>query len=172
MRHVFSPPWRPYLIGIAAFAGGWLLRLLLLPLVGTYYPYLHLYPAVLFAAWKGGARGGITCAALSAVSVQFLLPSIPSDTVFISGHGFATIVFVVAALIVSALAEERRLAVVRANEQDRRGAAEERAERAIQASRYREWIDALVADVPAVVWEAWGAPDVAAQRIDFVSRHV
>ncbi len=169
---MFSPAWRPYLIGIAAFAGGWLLRLLFLPLVGTYYPYLHLYPAVLFAAWKGGARGGITAAALSAVSVQFLLPSIPSDTVFIPGHGFATVVFVVAALIVSALAEERRLAVDRADEQERRRAAEERAERAIQASRYREWIDALVADVPAVVWEAWGAPDVAAQRIDFVSRHV
>jgi len=169
---VLSPRWRPYLIGIGAFAGGWLLRLVLMPLVGTYYPYLHLYPAVVFAAWKGGARGGITTAALSALSVQFLLTPVPADTVFISGHGFATTVFVVSALIVSALAEERRLAVIRADERERRRTAEERAELAVQATRYREWIDALVADVPAVVWEAWGEPDAAAQRIDFVSRHV
>ncbi len=33
-------------------------------------------------------------------------------------------------------------------------------------------IDAMVGDVPGVVWEAWGAPDAANQRIDFVSRQV
>ena len=169
---MFSSGWRPYLIGIGAFAGGWLLRLLIVPWVGTYYPYLHLYPAVVFAAWKGGARGGITTAALSALSVQLLLAPAPADTVFASGHGIATTVFVVAALIISVLAEERRLAVVRADERERRRTAEERAELAVQAARYREWIDALMADVPAVVWEAWGEPDAAAQRIDFVSRHV
>lgn len=149
-----------------------MLRVPLMPFVGTYFPYLHLYPAVVFAAWKGGARAGITTAALSALSVQYLLPPVPSDTVFIQGHGFATTVFVVAALIVSALAEERRLAVIRADERERQRDAEERAELAVQATRYREWLDALVADVPAVVWEAWGEPDAAAQRIDFVSRHV
>ena len=30
----------------------------------------------------------------------------------------------------------------------------------------------LVADVPGVVWEAWGQPDEASQQIDFISHHV
>jgi PAS domain S-box-containing protein len=30
----------------------------------------------------------------------------------------------------------------------------------------------LVANVPGVVWEAWGEPDESSQRIDFVSEHV
>ena len=33
-------------------------------------------------------------------------------------------------------------------------------------------LEEVVADVPGVVWEAWGRPDAAAQRIDFVSNHV
>jgi PAS domain S-box-containing protein len=33
-------------------------------------------------------------------------------------------------------------------------------------------IEDIVAHVPGVVWEAWGKPDAANQRIDFVSSHV
>jgi len=166
-----SPRFRPYLIGIAACAAGWLIRLPLLPWLGTSYPYLHLYPAVLAAAWLAGARAGITAAVLSAVSVQSLIP-VAADTVFVSGHNIATLVFLAAALIVSAVAEERRQIAARAEERERQRVDAERAESAIQSTRYREWLDALVADVPAVVWEAWGAPDARAQRTDFVSRHV
>ena len=166
-------PWfRPYAIGIAAFAGGWLMRVPLLPFIGTSYPYLHLYPALLAAAWIGGARAGITAAVLSALSVQLLVPVMPADTVFISGQAIATTVFLVSGLIVSVLVEERRQVVVRAEERERRRLAEEQAELATRDARYREWLDVLVADVPAVVWEAWGQPDASAQRIDFVSRHV
>jgi PAS domain S-box-containing protein len=172
MSLVFGPRFRPYLIGVAAFLAGWAVRVPLLPFLGTSYPYLHLYPALLVAAWTGGLRAGLTTAVLSAASVQFLVPSTPPETVFISGPGIATAVFVVAAAIISVLAEERRQAIARAEEREGRRLAEERAERAVQEVRYREWLDTLVADVPAVVWEAWGEPDARAQRIDFVSRHV
>ena len=37
---------------------------------------------------------------------------------------------------------------------------------------HRRRIEDLVAHVPGVVWEAWGQPDDANQRIDFVSSHV
>ena len=157
---------------MAAFAVGWLLRVPLLPFIGTSYPYLHLYPAMFVAAWIGGARAGITTALLSALSVQLLVPAVPSDTVFISGHGIATTVFLGSGLIVSVLVEERRQVLARAEERERRRLAEERAERVTHDARYREWLDVLVADVPAAVWEAWGQPDASAQRIDFVSRHV
>lgn len=35
-----------------------------------------------------------------------------------------------------------------------------------------ERIEAIIAGVPGVVWEAWGEPDSATQRIDFVSEYV
>jgi PAS domain S-box-containing protein len=38
--------------------------------------------------------------------------------------------------------------------------------------RQGERLDALISAVPGVVWEAWGEPDVASQRIDFVSEHI
>ena len=41
---------------------------------------------------------------------------------------------------------------------------------AIEEQRLR--LDNIVASVPGVVWEAWGKPDAASQRIDFVSDHV
>ena len=37
---------------------------------------------------------------------------------------------------------------------------------------HRRRVEDIVAHVPGVVWEAWGKPDAANQRIDFVSSHV
>jgi PAS domain S-box-containing protein len=41
-----------------------------------------------------------------------------------------------------------------------------------EVSRERERLHTLLANVPAVVWEAWGKPDEQLQRIDFVSKYV
>ncbi|MGH9907397.1 MAG: sensor histidine kinase [Pyrinomonadaceae bacterium] len=41
-----------------------------------------------------------------------------------------------------------------------------------QVQMQRKRIEDLVAHVPGVVWEAWGKPDEATQRIDFVSGYV
>jgi PAS domain S-box-containing protein len=43
---------------------------------------------------------------------------------------------------------------------------------AAQLDNQRRHLQAMVASVPGVVWEAWGQPDAAAQRIDFVSDYV
>jgi PAS domain S-box-containing protein len=37
---------------------------------------------------------------------------------------------------------------------------------------HRRRVEDIVSHVPGVVWEAWGKPDAANQRIDFVSNHV
>src|SRR6185436_18864858 len=37
---------------------------------------------------------------------------------------------------------------------------------------HRRRVEDIVSHVPGVVWEAWGQPDAATQRIDFVSGHV
>ena len=41
-----------------------------------------------------------------------------------------------------------------------------------QIENQRQRLDNIVANVPGMVWEAWGQPDAAEQRIDFVSDHV
>jgi PAS domain S-box-containing protein len=51
-------------------------------------------------------------------------------------------------------------------------AAEERTHLSLTVERERLRLRNLVADVPGVVWEAWGAPDESGQRIDFVSDYV
>ncbi len=48
----------------------------------------------------------------------------------------------------------------------------ERAGLAAEVENQRRRLKDIVANVPGVVWEAWGEPDAATQRIDFVSDHV
>lgn len=55
---------------------------------------------------------------------------------------------------------------------DRKRADQEREAMAAQLESERLRQNNLVANVPGVVWEAWGEPDQSAQRIDFVSDHV
>lgn len=63
-------------------------------------------------------------------------------------------------LIVSALMNERRKAEA------------DKSKLGSELELHRRRIEELVAHVPGVVWEAWGKPDAATQRIDFVSSHV
>jgi two-component system cell cycle sensor histidine kinase/response regulator CckA len=55
---------------------------------------------------------------------------------------------------------------------ERKQAEEERARLTIEIENQRERLDSLVSSVPGVVWEAWGQPDAATQRINFVSDYV
>jgi len=41
-----------------------------------------------------------------------------------------------------------------------------------EVERQRDRLNKIIASVPGVVWEAWGKPDAATQRIDFVSDYV
>jgi PAS domain S-box-containing protein len=51
-------------------------------------------------------------------------------------------------------------------------AEQEKARLAAQVEEQRKRLQALVASVPGVVWEAWGEPDESTQRINFVSDYV
>ncbi|HYP26574.1 MAG TPA: PAS domain S-box protein [Blastocatellia bacterium] len=55
---------------------------------------------------------------------------------------------------------------------DRKEAEEENNRLVSEVENQRQRLDNLVATVPGVVWEAWGQPDQAAQRINFVSDYV
>jgi PAS domain S-box-containing protein len=54
----------------------------------------------------------------------------------------------------------------------RKRAEDEKARLTAQVEVERRRLRDLVSHVPGVVWEAWGEPDAAGQRIDFVSDHV
>jgi two-component system cell cycle sensor histidine kinase/response regulator CckA len=51
-------------------------------------------------------------------------------------------------------------------------AEEESEQLAVKIENQRLRLNNIVASVPGVVWEAWGEPDTAAQRINFVSDYV
>jgi len=62
--------------------------------------------------------------------------------------------------------------VVAAVISERRKAQAERSKLGSELELNRRRIEDIVAHVPGVVWEAWGNPDTANQRTDFVSSHV
>ncbi len=62
--------------------------------------------------------------------------------------------------------------VITAVMSERRRAVAEKSKLGLEVEHHRRRIEDLVAHVPGVVWEAWGEPDAANQRIDFVSSHV
>jgi PAS domain S-box-containing protein len=58
------------------------------------------------------------------------------------------------------------------NRRARRQAEDEKAQLTVEVANQRRRLKNIVTSVPGVVWEAWAQPDVASQRIDFVSDHV
>jgi two-component system, cell cycle sensor histidine kinase and response regulator CckA len=68
-------------------------------------------------------------------------------------------------------AVERELEDARSRHAKRR-AEEEMIRLGVEVQRQRDRLNAIIASVPGVVWEAWGKPDASTQRIDFVSDHV
>src|SRR6185295_19000283 len=55
---------------------------------------------------------------------------------------------------------------------DRKRDDQERAALAAQIDNERRRLDNVIANVPGIVWEAWGRPDNGSQQIDFVSDYV
>ena len=166
---------RPLLIGIAAFAVASFLHTMFPTPLGVRYPYAHAYAAIFVAAWTGGLAGGLTATVFLALWVQYFVLG-PDHSFAIASRvdQIAEVLFVLSGLLISVVAEGRQRALARAaaRERERDRLAAEREALANRAVRSREWLDALLADVPAVVWEAWGEPDEAAQRINYVSSHV
>jgi PAS domain S-box-containing protein len=62
--------------------------------------------------------------------------------------------------------------VVNADVTERHRAAERLAEANAAMSQVSKRLDEVVANVPGIVWEAWGDPDTAAHRIDFVNDYI
>ena len=55
---------------------------------------------------------------------------------------------------------------------ERRQAEKDKSKLGSELELHRRRVEDIVSHVPGVVWEAWGQPDAATQRIDFISSHV
>jgi PAS domain S-box-containing protein len=56
--------------------------------------------------------------------------------------------------------------------EEREAVTQENVRLLAQVEQQRQRLDNIIANVPGVVWEAWGVPDAVGQRIDFVSNYV
>lgn len=140
-------PWLPILVAVAIFAAAVGLRLALDPLIGTRFPYVTFFPAVMFAALFGGLYAGLTVTLLSSCFVTFfLLNPVRSVAVSHLGDWIGTGIFFLSCLMASLLCEFMHRAQKRASEaesQVRLAAEREQARAALQESevRFRSYLE-------------------------------
>jgi PAS domain S-box-containing protein len=145
-----------------------LLRLALQPWLGLSVPFLPFFPAVILASWLGGRGPGLLAVALTAAISDFLfLRPIYSFAIDETADRLSLPLFVVVGVSIVWLFER-----VRRSELAHQSTALGASAQARELSRVTRRLTDVVANVPGVVWEAWGEPDAASQRIDFVSDHV
>jgi iron complex outermembrane receptor protein len=145
-----------------------LLRLALYRWLGNSVPYLQFFPAIFVAARYGGRLAAVITTLLSALAAGFFLLSPTGSFQVLSIPDLVSLpLFILVGVAIAEMNESLRRTAFEAE------AATARAEHAAREARRNERrLAELVADVPGVVWEAWGQPDAREQRIDFVSEHV
>ncbi len=148
--------------------------LLLLSLVGVTryvfggghdYPYA-VFPCLIWAAMRFGPRGAAT--AILVVSSLAVLGTLQGTGPFVKGSPNQSLDFLQTFMGVVAMTTLVLAAAVA--ERDR--SEQQQAQLLAQVQEQRKRLDDIVATVPAVVWEAYGEPDAATQRIDFISEYV
>jgi PAS domain S-box-containing protein len=159
-----------------------LARFALDPLLLSKFPLITFYPAIMVSSWFGGFWPGAASTVASAVLVgYFWLDPVWSFRISRPGDAVALVVFVGIGAVISGLNESLHRG--RARERAARERAEhgEREHRRAQREAFvlaeelraaQQRLTDFVESVPGVMWVAWGRPDTARQRIDFVSRYV
>ena len=144
------------------------IRIALTPLLGDRFFLTTFYPAIMATAWLGGVWPGVVSTLVSGLTADYLWFE-PAGSLWISRPGdlVELILLIAIGLVISTLNETLHRG--RARERS----AREHAEQAEHEARVaQQKVTSLVESVPGVVWEAWGRPDSASQRLDFVSSHV
>lgn len=157
-----------YAVSLLLIVAVLLLRFALQPWLGLSGPYLQFFPAVMLASWLGGIGPGLLAVTLAtAASDFFFLRPTYSFAIAETADRVSLTLFALIGLAVVWLFEKARRSGL-AHETAAVGASDQ----ARELTRVTHRLSAVVANVPGVVWEAWGQPDAAEQRIDFVSGHV
>jgi PAS domain S-box-containing protein len=141
--------------------GGWY------PAKASNLPLEHLcIPFLLWAALRGDQRV-ITTATLILSSVA-VWGTVRGYGPFVKGNANQSLLLLQAFIASCTLAGLVLFAVTR----ERVRALKESERLGSELKVHQQRVADIVAQAPGVVWEAWGKPDTATQRIDFVSNHV
>ena len=141
--------------------GGWF------PTAEKNYPLAHLvFPFFIWAAFRFRQRGvTMTTGVLAAIALWGtahgfgpFIHNTPNESLLMLQAFMGTITLT--ALVLAAIVGERS------------NVEEERTRLALQVDNERQRLNNIVANVPGVVWEAWGQPDAATQQINYVSDYV
>ena len=149
-----------FIVSMVVF-GGWI------PGSDKRYPIAHLcLPFLIWAALRFDQRA-MSLATLLLGSVAVWGTSRGYGT-FVHGGPNESLLLLQMFIGTAALLTYLLYAVMR----ERARAEAEKLALAAQVQLQRKRVEDIVAHLPGVVWEAWGAPDAATQRIDFVSSYV
>jgi PAS domain S-box-containing protein len=101
-----------YVVALAAFLGGFLLRFALTPLIGLIAPFITFFPAVIIAARYGGLGAGLAVTGLGAIaSLYFFIAPTHSLVVTNRGDALSLLVFIGVSSFISWISHgQRRLA--------------------------------------------------------------
>ena len=148
------------------------IRLGLGDILGDTVPYLQFFPAIMLAAWLGGMGPGILASVLSALLARyFFLQPFHTWVLARTADAVSLPLFFLIGVSMSVVIDSLRRAedAHRTNAELATQRSRELAEAADAISATRRRLVDVVENVPGVVWEAWGEPDAATQRVDFVS---
>ncbi|MGI8733422.1 MAG: sensor histidine kinase [Pyrinomonadaceae bacterium] len=149
-----------FLVSMVAF-GGWI------PGSDKRYPIAHIcLPFLVWAALRLGQR--TTTAATLLLSGVAVWGTSRGYGSFIHGGPNESLLLLQIFIGTAALLTYLLYAVMR----ERAETEAEKLALTAQVQVHRKRVEDIVAHVPGVVWEAWGEPEAATQRIDFVSSYV
>jgi PAS domain S-box-containing protein len=121
-----------YAVAFAALAAAFLFRYLFRESLGVTVPYIQFYPAIIVAAWYGGAGPGVIATGLSALAAMYFFLPPAGFAVGDSADVLALAVFVATGVVISLL-----------NHRVRQAEAAQRAAAALATSR-AERLDAIL----------------------------
>ena len=171
-----------YGLSVAAVGLGFSVRWLVAASLGTNFPYLLFYPAIMLAARFGGLGPGIVSTLLSTGLAAFFYME-PTGTLFVTRRvdQVSLPIFLAFGLLITWSSESLRKAERRQRDlaalATERAAAERATAERLAVTRdelvlERKRVTDIVRDIPGVVWQAWGDPgSPAGQRMDFVSEY-
>jgi PAS domain S-box-containing protein len=156
----------PWVIAVLAVATATLVRALLAPLLGHHLPFVAYYVAVAVVAFWGNLAAAIaTTVAGAALGDYFFGAAILSAPPV--GEDIAVGLFILSAVVLAMVSDR-----VSKTRQRLQRVLESSQAKELEVQRERARLQEIIASIPGIVWEAWGEPDSAQQRINYVSDYV
>jgi PAS domain S-box-containing protein len=157
-----------YGVAVAAVAIATALRAVIDPLTGDRAAYATYYAAVAAVAFFGNFGAAVFTIVLSVFLANYLfVPPRMSLAVTAGPDRIALLLFLANGLLITMLTERlnrvrQRLSIT----------ARAEADHAAAVLKERARLQAIIASIPGIVWEAWGPPEAPGRRTEFVSDYV